>query len=102
MAAKEGMHNKMLFQARRTEILQTVVAHSARNIRVLGSTARGEAHTGSALDLLITLEPSRSLLDLVAIKQDLEDLLGCNVDVVADASLSPYLRDRLLRDAVKL
>jgi predicted nucleotidyltransferase len=34
--------------------LQTAVAHGARNIRVFGSTARGEAHTGSDLDLLIT------------------------------------------------
>ncbi len=57
------MHNKMLFQGRRAEILQTVVAHGARNIRVLGSTARGEAHTGSDLDLLLTLSPDRRLLD---------------------------------------
>ena len=69
------------------------MAHGARNIRVFGSTARGEAHTGSDLDLLIMLEPGRSLLDLVAIKQELEDLLGCNVNVITDASLSPYLRE---------
>ena len=74
MAAK-GMHNKMPIQRRRAEILQTAAAHGARNIRVFGSTARGEAHAGSDLDLLITLEPGRSVLDLVAIKQDLEDLL---------------------------
>ena len=94
------MQNKMLMQARRAEILQTAVAHGARNIRVFGSTARGEAHAGSDLDLLITLEPGRSLLDLVAIKQDPEDLLGCSVGVVTDASLSPYLRDQVLRDAL--
>ena len=73
-----------------------------RTIRVFGSTARGEAHTGSELNLLITLEPGRGLLDLVTIKQDLEDLPGCSVHVVTDASLSPYLRDRVLRDAVEL
>ena len=84
------------------EILQTAAAHGACNIRVFGSTARGEAQAGSDLDLLITLDPGRGLLDLVAIKHELEDLLGCSVHVVADASPSPYLRDQVLRDVVGL
>ena len=96
------MHNKLLLQGRRAEILQTAAAHGARNIRVFGSMARGEAQAGSDLDLLITLDPGRGLLDLVAVKQDLEDLPGCSVHGVADASLSPYLRDRVLRDVVEL
>ena len=96
------MHSNTITQTRRAEILQTAAAHGARNIRVFGSRARGEAQAGSDLDLLITLEPGRSLLDLVAVKQDLEDLLGCSVDVVTDASLSPHLRDRVLRDVVEL
>ena len=54
------------------------------------------------VDILITLEPERSLLDLVALKQDLEDLLGCQVDVVTEAAVSPYIRPRVLRDAVVL
>ncbi len=93
LAAEEGIHNNMLIERRRAEILQIAAAHGARNIRVFGLTARGEAQAASDLDLLITLEPGRGLLDLVAIKQDLEDLLGCNVDVITDASLSPYLRE---------
>jgi predicted nucleotidyltransferase len=50
----------------------------------------------------VDLEPNRSLLDLVAIKQDLEDLLGVTVDVVTERSISPYLRDTVLQDAVAL
>jgi predicted nucleotidyltransferase len=61
---------------------------------VFGSWARGEQQPGSDLDLLVDMEPGRSLLDFVAIKQDLEDLLGCRVDVVTERSLSPYLRER--------
>ena len=57
---------------------------------------------GSDLDLLVEMEPGRSLLDLVAIKQDLEELLGCKVDVVTEAAVSPYLRERVLNEAVLL
>ena len=71
-------------------------------IRLERADARGDAREGSDLDLLVDLEPGRSLLDLVAIKQDLEDLLGRDVDVVTEAGLSPYLRDQALREAVAL
>ena len=42
------------------------------------------------------------LLDFIAIKQDLEDLLGCRVDVVTEAAISPYIRDRVLQEAISL
>ena len=56
----------------------------------------------SDLDLLVKLEAGRSLLDLIAIKQDLEDLLGCQVDVVTEAAISPYIREKVLKEAVAL
>ena len=54
------------------------------------------------VDFLVELEDGRSLLDLIALKQDLEDLLGCKVDVVTEAAVSPYLRERVLKEAVAL
>jgi len=54
------------------------------------------------VDILITLDPERSLLDLIALQQDLADLLKCKVDVVTEASVSPYIRPQVLRDAVAL
>ena len=74
--------------------------HGATHVRVFGSCARGEQKPDSDVDLLVDLEPGRSILDLVAIKQDLEDLLGRRVDVVTERSLSPYVRDAVLRDAL--
>ena len=59
----------------------------ARNIRVFGSVARGEAGPESDLDLLVEMEPGRSLLDHIALIQDLEEVLGCRVDVVTEAGL---------------
>jgi len=48
------------------------------------------------------MEEGRSLVDHVALKQDLEELLGRDVDVVTEASLDPRLRDRVLREAIPL
>jgi predicted nucleotidyltransferase len=87
---------------KREEIIKIAASHGARNLRVFGSHARGEASSKSDLDLLINLEPGRSLLDLIAIKQDLEDLLGCAVDVVTEDAVSPHIRDQVLQDAVSL
>jgi len=87
---------------KRNEILKISASHGARNIRVFGSVSRGEATEKSDIDILITLESGRSLLDIVAIKQDLEDLLGYNVDVVTEDGVSPYIREQVLKEAVSL
>jgi uncharacterized protein len=87
---------------KRQDILRLAAQHGARNVRLFGSLARGEARPDSDVDILITLDPERSLLDLIALQQDLEDLLGCKVDVVTEASVSPYIRPHVLRDAVAL
>jgi predicted nucleotidyltransferase len=76
--------------------------HGATRIRVFGSFARGSSHSDSDLDLLVELKPGRSLLDMVAIKQDLEDLLGRRVDVVTERSISPHMRDAVCEEAVAI
>ena len=91
-----------LASEKRQQIVRTAASHGASNVRVFGSRARGTPAPGSDLDLLVRLDPGRSLLDLVAIKQDLEDLLGCSVDVVTEGALSPYIRDEVLREAVAI
>ena len=54
------------------------------------------------MDVLVDLEPGRDLLDIVAIKQDLEALLGRRVDVVTERAVSPYIRESVLREAAAL
>lgn len=71
-------------------------------MRVFGSRARGDSRAHSDIDLLVRFEPGRGLLDLAGFKLELEELLGCAVDVVTEAGLSPYLREQILRDAVPL
>ena len=87
---------------KRSEILHIASSHGGENVRIFGSRAKGTASRGSDLDILVRLAPGRSLLDLIAIKQDLEDLLGCEVHVVTEGSISPYLREQILREAVGL
>jgi predicted nucleotidyltransferase len=67
--------------------------------RLFGSVARGESHPGSDLDLLVEMDADRSLLDLVGLEQDLEELLDRPVDVLTDGGLHPTVRQRVLADA---
>ena len=83
----------------RDEILRVAAQHGARNVRLFGSAARGEATEGSDLDFLVEMEPERSLLDLAALRNDLMDLLGREVDVVTEDGLYWLLRRKILREA---
>ena len=89
----------MDLEAKRQEILQVAARHGARNIRVFGSAARGEDRPDSDLDLLVEMESGRSLLDLVALGQELEELLQRKVDVLTDTSVHPAIRPHILADA---
>ncbi|HYK86094.1 MAG TPA: nucleotidyltransferase domain-containing protein [Ktedonobacteraceae bacterium] len=91
-----------LVKARREEILQTAAKHGAFNVRVFGSVARGRADEQSDLDLLVDMETRRSLFDLGGLLVELEELLGCNVDVVTEQGLRERIRERVLREAVAL
>jgi len=86
----------------RAAVLDLARRHGAHSIRVYGSVARGQATEQSGLDLLVEWEPDRSLLDVVGLKQDLEDLLGVTVDIGSERGLHWFIRDQVLREAVSL
>lgn len=71
-------------------------------MRVFGSVARGEADEQSDIDLIVEFEPGRSLLDHAALWLELQELLGCKVDVVSERGLKPRIREKVLREAVPL
>jgi hypothetical protein len=93
------MTTEQLVQSKRADILRVAAQHGAYNIRVFGSVARGEAGEGSDIDLLVDLEPERSLLDLGGLQVELEALLERRVDVVTEAGLYWLLRRRILKEA---
>ena len=87
---------------KREEILHITAKHGARTVRVFGSVARGEADAASDPDLLVEMEPGRSLLDLGGLLMELQDLLGCRVDVVTEKGLRKRIRDQVLKEALAL
>jgi predicted nucleotidyltransferase len=96
MTIRERLNEK------RAEVLRAAERHGARNVRLIGSVARGDAGADSDLDLLVELERGRSLLDHAALMIELEALLGCKVDVATEKGLRPRVRDRVLAEAVAL
>lgn len=94
------MNIRQLIKENRHEIMALAKKYGAHNVRIFGSVARNEDSLSSDLDILIQLESGRSLFDIIALKQDLEDLLGCKVDVVTEDGLSPYIREEVLKSAV--
>jgi hypothetical protein len=91
-----------LVKEKRADILALAAKHGARNVRVFGSVARGDADEQSDIDVLVQMEPGRSLLDLGGLQYDLEQLLGCRVDVVTEQGLKARLREEILSEAVTL
>ncbi len=89
-------------QHRRAEILLIAKKYGASNLRLFGSVARQEETAVSDVDLLVDMEPNRSLLDRIGLLQELQELLGCPVDVVTDQALHWSIREQVLSEAVPL
>lgn len=71
------------------------------SMRLFGSVARGEQHAGSDIDLFITMPPK--FYDYVLATQYLENLLGCQVDLVQDhKNLRPFLREQIEKDGINI
>lgn len=102
------MRLRDLLQAKREDVLRLAEQYGAHNVRIFGSVARGEDDEQSDIDLLVDMEPGRSLLDVVGLWQDLQELLECNVDVVTEGSLRDhnrdyeYIRNNVLKDVMLL
>ena len=91
-----------LLTTKRQEILGLAAKHGARNVRVFGSVARGEAGPHSDVDFLVDAGPKRTAFFPGGLLADLEELLGCNVDVVTEKALHPSIRERVLHEAIPL
>lgn len=84
----------------RTAILAAASEHGAACVRLFGSAARGEDGPESDVDLLVALEPGRTLLDVARLELALEGLLGRRVDVVPESSLREPVLSTALAEAI--
>ena len=96
------MEIKELLRQRRKDILRLASKHGARNVRIFGSAARGEADDKSDIDFLVDMQPGRSILDLGGLLMDLRELLGRDVDLVTERGLKKRIRDQVLKEVVPL
>jgi predicted nucleotidyltransferase len=72
--------------------------HDVSMIGVFGSMARGEAKKQSDIDLIVRFSRRKSLLAVVRLERELSEVLGRKVDLLTEGALSPYLRDRILKE----
>lgn len=70
-----------------------------RRVRVYGSVARGEAGADSDVDLLVDFDRIPGLIAYIGVKYDLEEKLGCRVDLHTEDALHPLLKDKILAEA---
>jgi len=88
--------------ALKPQVLAVATRHGASNLKIYGSITTGREHATSDLDLLVDLPEEQSLLGLISLRQDLEDLLGCSVDVTEADTLHPLMRTQILEQAPAL
>lgn len=88
-------------RARRSTILAIAHSHGARNVRVTGSVARGDASAESDVDLIVELDEGRDVADLSLLILDLQDALGRREDVL-EVGRPSAIASATLRDAVAL
>ena len=86
----------------RDEILRVAALHGAGNVQLFGSVARGEDTPESDVDFLVDVTGDTRPWFPGSLTADLEQLLGQRVQVVIPRSLSPLIRDAVLREAVPL
>jgi predicted nucleotidyltransferase len=86
----------------KTRILPVLQHHDVIHAAIFGSFARGEEGEDSDLDILVELKKGKSLLDLVALKLELEEVLRREIDVVTYNSLHPRMRERVLGEQMPI
>jgi len=96
------MYSLQQLRQLKPQILQLATRYGAHNIRLFGSVARGDMRDESDIDFLVEFEPQRSLLDQGGLLMDLQDLLGCKVDVVDEHALRPRFREQIKNEIILL
>ena len=84
----------------RSQIREIALRHRVSSVRVFGSALHGDDTADSDLDLLVEPTAQTTLMDIGAIRFELKQLLGMEVDVLTPNSLPANFRDQVLREAM--
>ncbi len=85
---------------RNKKLVSFLAQHGAKKIGLFGSVARGEEKAESDIDILVEFREVKSLFEMVGIELELADVLGKKVDLVTEGALSPYIKDKVMKDLV--
>lgn len=96
------MNHLELVKSKRNEILSIAQKHGATNLKIFGSVARGEDSPDSDIDFLVETLPKCSPFFPAGLTIELEDMLGCKVDIVIKEALHYYIRESVLKEAISL
>lgn len=88
--------------AHRDQVREVLRRHGVTDPEIFGSAARGDDHEGSDVDILIDVPPGTSIIDIIGIQHELEDLLGVHVDLVPRRGLRERVRVRAAKDLIAL
>jgi hypothetical protein len=89
-----------LSKSTKEKIISILKEHGAKKISIFGSYARGVATNKSDLDIIVEFEAPKGLITFVGIENELSEILGIKVDLLTERSISPYLIDRIKKEAV--
>lgn len=97
-----GRHMATRSKTSRLEMHITPVLkrHGIFRAGLFGSAARGELRSGSDIDIVVQLSKNQSMVQFIALKQDLERRLARSVDLVEYRAIKPALRARIMKDHV--
>lgn len=85
---------------RNKKLVSLLCERGAKKIEIFGSVARGEERVTSDIDILVEFDGSPSLLDVVRIEREVSEEIGKKLDLVTKDSLGPYIRDKILKEAI--
>jgi predicted nucleotidyltransferase/DNA-binding XRE family transcriptional regulator len=91
-----------LLRRKRRRLLDAAQARGVREVRIFGSRARGDDIATSDVDLLVELQPGKTLLDLAGFRREAADILGTSVDVATPDMLKERIRSEVLAEAIPL
>jgi len=93
---------RMSLEEIKHKVISVLKRHDVARASILGSFARGKVKENSDLDILIEFNGEKSLLDLVALKLELEESLRRSVDVLTYKAIHPAIRERVLKEQVTI
>lgn len=84
------------------KIIPVLNRYGVKKAGIFGSFVRGEIKKNSDIDILVEIKKDISLLDFIGMKQEIEDILKLKVDLVEYSTIKPVLKDRILKEEVRL